>query len=101
MDVHARNESMRGNFKIPTADVYYIPYRCMLPVGCENLLVAGKTVSCESQAAGAIRVMPCVMSMGQAAGAAAATSLRDGVRPKDVSVEKLQNLLKAENAILD
>lgn len=101
MDVHARNESMKGNFKIPTADVYYVPYRCMLPIGCENLLVAGKTVSCESQAAGAIRVMPCVMSMGQAAGAAAALALKDAVPLENVSIEKLQNLLKTEKAILD
>ena len=101
MDVHGRNENMKGNFKIPTANVYYVPYRCMLPIGCENLLVAGKTVCCESQAAGAIRVMPCAMAMGQAAGAAAAIAAVQSIAPNEVSVAELQKLLEDHGAILN
>lgn len=101
MDVHGRNERMKGNFKVPTANVYYVPYRCMLPLGCENLLVAGKTVCCESQAAGAIRVMPCVMAMGQAAGAAASIAVSQNIAPNAVSIAKLQKLLEDHGAILN
>ena len=79
MDVHPRNAEMKGNFKIESANVYYVPYRSMLPIGCANLLVAGKTVSCESQAAGGIRVMPCAMAIGQA-------GRISGVSPADIAV---------------
>ena len=101
MDVHPRNAEMKGNFKIEIANVYYVPYRAMLPVGCDNLLVAGKTVSCESQAAGGIRVMPCAMAIGQAAGAASAIALRDKLTLDAVPTEELQSVLRAHGAILD
>ena len=101
MDVHPRNAQMKGNFKIEIANVYYVPYRSMLPLGCDNLLVAGKTISCESQAAGGIRVMPCAMAIGQAAGAAAAIALRNGLAPDAVPTEELQGVLREHGAILD
>ena len=101
MDVHTRTPEMRGNFKVEVAPVYYVPYRSMLPLDCGNLLVAGKTVSCQSQAAGGLRCMPCAMAMGQAAGAAAALALREGVSPAEVPVPALQALLRDHGAILD
>ena len=101
MDVHSRTPEETGNFKIPTADVYYIPYRSLLPLQVENMLIAGKTISCESQAAGAIRVMPCAMAIGQAAGAAASLCVRDGILPAEVSTPELQKILADHGAILD
>ena len=101
MDVHPRTPEMSGNFKIEIADVYYIPYRSMLPLGCDNLLVAGKTISCQSQAAGGLRVMPCAMSIGQAAGAAAALAVRDNILPEAVDIAELQSILRGHGAILD
>lgn len=101
MDVHPRSADMHGNFKIEIANVYYVPYRAMLPRGCDNLLVAGKTVSCQSQAAGGLRVMPCAMAMGQAAGAAAAIALRERVALDGVPIDTLQATLREHGAILD
>lgn len=49
-----------------------IPYRCLLPVGLENVLVAGRTVSCEKRLQSSLRVMPSCLAMGEAAGTAAA-----------------------------
>ena len=101
MDVHPRTADMSGNFKIKSANVYYIPYRSMLPLGCDNLLVAGKTVCCESQAAGGLRVMPCAMAIGQAAGAAITLSRTLDVALDAVPADKLQTLLLSHGAILD
>ena len=101
MDVHPRTPEMTGNFKIQSANVYYVPYRSMLPLGCDNLLVAGKTISCESQATGGMRVMPCAMSIGQAAGAAAAIAVKEKIFPAEIATEKLQNILLEHRAILD
>lgn len=101
IDVHSRNTKEKGNFKIPTANVYYVPYRSLIPLGCRNLLIAGKTISCESQAAGAIRVMPCAMAIGQAAGAAVAIACSRNGDVRQVPVNELQTVLRCHNAILD
>ena len=78
-----------------------MPYRSLQPLGCDNLLVAGKTIACLSQAAGGLRCMPCAMAMGQAAGAAASLALSGKTELKDVPVDQLQSLLRAHGAILD
>lgn len=101
MDVHPRNSNETGNFKIEVAEKYYIPYRSLIPDGCDNLIVAGKTISCESQAAGGLRCMPCAMAMGEAAGVAAILSLNDGCAPENVNIESLQTILRKNGAILD
>ena len=100
MDVHPRNSEMKGNWKVEVAPVYTIPYRCMVPVGCDNLLVSGKNICAESQAAGSARVMPACMGLGQAAGAAAALAVKHGSRPAEVSTEELRELLKEHGAYL-
>jgi len=101
MDVHPRNENESGNFKIEVAQKYYIPYRSLIPEGCDNLIVAGKTISCESQAAGGLRCMPCAMAMGQAAGIASALAVENNCTPENISVAILQTILRAKGAILD
>ena len=101
MDVHPRDASMSGNFKIEIAEKYYIPYRSMLPIGCDNLIVAGKTISCESQAAGGLRCMPCAMAMGQAAGIAANMAAAIGISVSEIDIEELQSTLVEQGAIID
>ena len=101
MDVHSRNENETGNFKIEVAKRYYIPYRSMLPKGVNNLIVAGKTISCESQAAGGLRCMPCAMAMGQAAGTAAFLSVNTKKTVNEIDISMLQSILKENKAILD
>lgn len=101
MDVHQRSESEKGNFKIEVANVYYIPYRSLVPKGCSNLLVAGKTISCESQAAGGLRCMPSAMAIGEAAGIAAALAQGSGTHVEKIDIFKLQSKLRQRGAILD
>jgi len=97
IDLHTNNSA--GVFT--AVDKYYsIPYRTMLPVGCDNLLVAGRPICGSSEAAASYRVMPCCMAMGQAAGTAAALSRRRNVRVGDVDVPELQTLLKAQGAVI-
>ncbi len=101
MDVHPRNDNESGNFKFEVAKKYYIPYRSLIPEGCDNLIVAGKTISCESQAAGGLRCMPCVMAMGQAAGIAAALAVTDNCTPENINIDEMQAILREKGAILD
>lgn len=55
-----------------TGEFHGIPYRCLTPKGLKNVIVAGRSVSADRAAHGAIRVMPPCMTMGEAAGVAAA-----------------------------
>ena len=71
-------------------DKYGIPYRVLLPAGVKNLLLTGRCVSADSAAAGAIRVMPPAMALGQAAGTAAALSIAKGIQPKDLDYGELR-----------
>lgn len=101
MDVHNRTPQESGNFKIESASRYYIPYRSLIPKDCQNLLVAGKTLSCESQAVGGMRCMPAAMAMGQAAGVACAMAVLGHVSLREIDVVALQAELRRQNAILD
>ena len=69
------------------------PYRCMLPVGIEMLLVAGRCGSTThlSQAAG--KSTGNMMALGQAAGIAAAAAAASRITPRNVPVKDIQQAL--------
>jgi len=80
---------------------YQMPYRMLVPEKIDNLLVAGRCVSCTHVALGSLRVMaPCAV-MGEAAGLAAALSVAQDVPPRRVDVAAMQSALRAGGAILD
>jgi hypothetical protein len=79
---------------------YDIPYRCLIPKGVDNLLVAGRSISSEQQPYESHRSMAPTMAIGQAAGAAAALCSQTGVRPRDLEAARLQQLLISQGAEL-
>ena len=79
---------------------FEIPYRCLLPQKIGQLLMAGRCASATAQAFGAIRVIPCCMVQGQAAGAAAALSVQKGLCPKHLPMEDLQETLRHQEVFL-
>lgn len=83
-----------------SGDCYDIPYRSLVPLKVENLLVAGRTISTTHEAMSAIRVMAPCMAMGEAAGRAAKAAVRDGVFPSEISVSKLRKELLDKGAYL-
>ena len=84
----------------PEGFKHHIPYGILLPRGVENLLTAGRCVSCTHVALGSIRVMVQCIGMGEAAGTAAALSLKDGSTPRQLDVARLQDQLRRQGAIL-
>lgn len=70
-----------------------IPYRCLIPLGVEGLLMAGKSISGTHLAASGYRVQPIVASIGQAAGTAAAMAVKQRCSVRDVDVKKLRESL--------
>lgn len=77
---------------------YGIPYRCLLPRGTTNLLVAGRCISTSREMNGSTRVMPCCYITGMAAGAAAALA-KDGM-VRNISIASLQTALRDCGAYL-
>jgi hypothetical protein len=73
-------------------DCYDIPYRSLIPLSVENLIVAGRAISTTHEAMSAIRVMAPCMAMGEAAGRAAKMAVRKNIMPSQIDV----NLLRAE-----
>ena len=79
--------------RIPPGEWYDIPFRCLIPKGFKNLLIGGRAISCTHEAHSAIRVMPIVFGIGQAAGVAAAMCAKDSLDPRQVPIRKLQEIL--------
>jgi 2-polyprenyl-6-methoxyphenol hydroxylase-like FAD-dependent oxidoreductase len=71
----------------------HIPYRTLVPRKVENLLVAGRCFSSDLVANDLLSPIQFCMAMGQAAGTAAALSIRADVGPRSVDHRMLQDYL--------
>ena len=101
VDIHARYGAAGSEYlSIEHGEWYGIPYRCLVPLEVEHLLIAGRCISATSDAAGAFRVMPPCTAMGQAAGIAAAVALETGAAPRTVDFSLVKERLLARGAFL-
>lgn len=69
---------------------YDIPYRCLVPIRVDNLLVAGRNLSSDVYAQSGARLILCCLSMGEAAGVAACASIAQNILPREIDVTALQ-----------
>lgn len=96
----AGNVSFRWQ-NIPHCRGYnHLPYRMLLPLEVDNLLVAGRCASMTHGGQSAARVSGACFVMGQAAGTAAALSLRASQRPHDIALATLQHQLAQDGVFL-
>lgn len=79
---------------LPDGLTYDIPYRTLVPQRVTGLLVAGRCFSATHDAHASCRSMAQTMTMGQAAGAAAALSVQQGLLPHELPVDSLQDHLR-------
>lgn len=101
VDIHGKyGPSSSEYITVEEGQYYGIPYGCLVPLEVEQLLVAGRSISATSDAAAAIRVMPPAMALGQAAGTAAAITIKEGGVVRDIDVSKLQQVLVSQNVYL-
>jgi hypothetical protein len=68
---------------LPEGVYYEIPFRCLVPLGCKNLLIGSRCISATHEAHSSLRVMPVVAGIGEAAGIGAAFCSRQEI-PVDV-----------------
>jgi hypothetical protein len=77
-----------------------IPLGALLPVGSQNLLVAGRCASGDQEANSAFRVQASCMAMGQVAGAVASLAGTTGRELREVPLEEVRAVLGQYGAIV-
>jgi hypothetical protein len=100
IDIHNPSGAGTTTFRLPPGASYEIPYRCLVPAAVERLLVAGRCISTTHEALASTRLTPTVMTLGQAAGTAAALSLRTDAALRDVDRAALREQLIADGVDL-
>ena len=100
IDIHSPTGAGTVIQRLKPGESYDIPYRCLVPLGIDNLLIAGRPISSTHEAHSSLRIMPICMAIGQAAGTAAALSLREGVTTRAVNTGLLQSTLRSQGANL-
>lgn len=100
IEEHHAGQDTRWEY-LPDGETYHIPYRCLIPLNAEGLLVAGRCLSADHDAHASVRSMGQCMAMGQAAGVAAVIALKHGCSPREVPIHELQAELRKIGAILE
>jgi hypothetical protein len=93
IDIHNPGGSGTTTHRLPPGASYEIPYRCLVPQRIDDLLVAGRCISTTHEALASTRLTPTVMTLGQAAGTAAALSLEADVAPRALDPQVLRERL--------
>ncbi len=104
LDVHdpgGRGGYSGGGIWLDVPAPYDIPYRCLVPQHCQNLLVAGRCISVTHEVLGSTRQSPCCMALGQAAGVAAALAAEHRVGPGDIDVGELRRAIRHLGGFLE
>jgi hypothetical protein len=86
---------------LPDGEVVGIPYRTLVVRDSVNTLVAGRCFSATHDAHASVRSMAQTMSMGQAAGTAAALAVAASIDPREVAPETLRDRLRGLGAVLE
>jgi hypothetical protein len=86
---------------VPGGGAYDMPYRTLVPKGRDEVWVAGRCFSATHDAHASCRSMAQTMAMGQAAGTAAALSLKADCGARGVDVGRLRETLVADGAVLE
>lgn len=98
IDIHNPEGSGTSHYYFPNNVYYTIPYRSLIPLNADNLLVVGRCISATHEAQASIRIMPIVCCIGEAGGLAASL-VDNGGSVRSVDIEKLHNLLDKNKGI--
>ncbi len=101
IDIHSPTGSGTTLYYFSDGEYYEIPFRCLVPRGMENLLVAGRCISSTHEAQASYRIMPFCAELGQAAGVAAAVAKDYGSTFQTVDVQEIRTRLKARGFVLN
>jgi len=95
-----KHDVMDKKMWMKKGECFGIPYGIIVPKDWNNLWVAGRCNSSDINVHSAIRVMPVAYMLGQAAGTAAAQSIKKGQPACDLDTVELITTLRNTNAYL-
>lgn len=93
IDIHNPTGGGQAEKRSQPAIPYDIPYRSLVPLEIDGLLLSGRNISGTHRAHASYRVMGVAMATGQAAGTAAALCAREGCLPRQLDYRKVQQCL--------
>ena len=85
---------------LPDRFYYEIPFRSLIARDINNLLLAGRCISCTHEASGCTRVTVQCMITGEAAGTAAALCSKLSINPRNLDFSELKKQLLKQNVKL-
>jgi len=97
---HALDRHGAGGGALEVSQPYGIPYRCLIPKGMTNVLVACRGAGFSSLAASSCRLSRTMVQLGQAAGTAAALAKTLSVDLPNVPPEQLRAALQRQHVEL-
>ena len=100
IDIHNPEGSGTSHYFFPDGDWYEIPYRCLIPKGMKNLLVAGRCISATHEAQASFRIMPYCAELGQAAGVAVCVAKKNGTELHRANVKEIQKILRTKGFVI-
>ncbi|MEK3915796.1 FAD-dependent oxidoreductase [Paenibacillus sp. FSL H7-0331] len=100
IDLHHPSDNTVIKHYLDKGVVATIPYRALIPINSDHLLVAGRCISGDQMANSAYRVQATCMATGQCAGAAAAIAAKLDVSLREVPLAALKAMLLEHSAIV-
>ena len=101
IDIHDPNGKCGAVGGEINGDYYDIPYGCLLAKEYDNLLVCGRCISVDHVTHASSRIQGTCILTGQAAGTAAALSLKQNMNPADLDGRDVRKQLIADGVYLD
>lgn len=95
IDIHGR----KGRHQCMTGP-YGVPFRCLLPKGVRNLMIASRAASFSHIAASSCRLARTMMTLGQAAGNAAALAVAHRTELRQLDAAVLRDKLRSQRVDL-
>ncbi len=96
IDIHSPTGGGTSHYYFGRGEWYEIPYRCLIPRGIDNLLVAGRCISSTHEAQASFRIMPFCAELGQAAGVAISIAAEDRTDTRHVDIARMRDILRKE-----
>ncbi|MBQ6470520.1 MAG: FAD-dependent oxidoreductase [Victivallales bacterium] len=100
IDIHSPDGSGTYRQSLPPDEYYEIPYGCIVPEDCDNLLIGGRPVSSDMAVHSSLRIMPTAISLGQAAGCAASLAIQEKKAPRNLNGTAVRACLCRMGAML-
>jgi hypothetical protein len=100
IDIHNPKGAGTTTVRLREGQTYEIPYRCLVPLRIDDLLVAGRCISVSHEALASTRLTPTIMTLGQAAATAAVQSLQADLPPRNIDTVALRASLATQGVDL-